>query len=259
MSTKNIINFNCKKCNYTSHRKHNLIRHMISKHQDETDVDIPDNTNEDISNNINVCITTNEENSTLESDNKVHVNITSIENITNTIKEENHKCSKCKKYFYTNKSLLKHNKECKETLEVKSGTIHEPINGTFTELNLKKLRKIPVNIDISNEEDSDSFISESSYEPVYNTKTPVIEGIDIKLFTIKEKLFDIIQFIIFEKNKNVKDENKDTQKIYRNIYKSISKCMTNILLDEQELIYNSGSESPRNYTLTSSKRRGSWV
>ena len=55
---------------------------MISKHQDDTDVDIPYNINEDVSNNINVCITTNEDNSTLESYNKVHVNITPIENKT---------------------------------------------------------------------------------------------------------------------------------------------------------------------------------
>jgi len=189
---------------------------MISKHQDEKIInDTNINTND-----VSVSITTNDEDSILDSKNKVHVKITSNENKENVIKDDNHKCNKCKKYFYTHKSLLKHNKECKI-------------------MNIK--------ITQDRETDRETVKPNDSYndEPLFiqNSKhtqhllEPIsIPGINLKLLKIKEKLFDIIHFLMFEKTNE--ETNIDTEKIYKNIYKTITSCISNILIDEQNINLN---------------------
>jgi hypothetical protein len=272
MTTKNLINFNCKKCKYISHRKHNLIRHMISKHQDE-DEDEDEDKHEDENenkeyicekiindtnintNDVSVSITTNDENSILDSKNKVHVKITSNENKENIIKDDNHKCNKCKKYFYTHKSLLKHNKECKI-----------------------------MNIKITKDRETDKEIVKPNDEPLFTQNSkhtqhllePIsIPGINLKLLKIKEKLFDIIHFLMFEKTNE--ETNIDTEKIYKNIYKTITSCISNILIDEQNIYLNismppspissrsnsrtsrSNSRTSRSNSRTAMRRRDSWT
>ena len=93
-------------------------------------------------------------------------------------------------------------------------------------------------------------------------KSHVIPGVNLKLFKIKEKLFDIIHFVMFEQNMD-DNINSETEIIYKNIYKTISLCISNILIDEQNIAYN--KSQPPSPTLSSYnnsrgilRRRGSW-
>ena len=78
MDEKNLSIFKCKNCNYTSQRKHNLIRHMISKHQDEDDSEksVHEESTHEEEKDICVTVTTNEEYNPLDAENRIHVNIT---------------------------------------------------------------------------------------------------------------------------------------------------------------------------------------
>jgi len=240
---------------------------MISKHQDEDDSGKSGHKESAHEEEKDICVTvtTNEEYNPLDAENRIHVNITENNIKTkkqqNTIKVENHKCNKCKKYFYTHKSLLTHNKNCKE--ETSNSLLIDCSNPIGKELFNNKLKKLNIDSQISKDEDNDSFTSEPSIKPFINNleyrKEAVISGVNFKLFKVKEKLFDIMQFIMFEKSV---EDNTDTEKIYRNIYKSISSCISNILIDEQEILLNKSiPSSPRSSCSSSGTRltrRGSW-
>jgi hypothetical protein len=71
-----------------------------------------------------------------------------------------------------------------------------------------------------------------------------------------------MQFLMFEQNVDDIVHDADTEQIYRYIYKSISSCISNILIDEQN-INNSMPPSPRRRLSRSTSRRaitrrGSW-
>ena len=275
MDEKRLSIFKCKNCKYTSQRKHNLIRHMISKHQDEHDTEKSDNkesvpeesesesvheesesesVHEESDEEKDICITvtTNEEYSLLDTENRVHVNITenkkkekNKKQKQQTIIVENHRCNKCKKYFYTPKSLFKHNKSCTE--ETSNKIIIDCNNPVGKKLLNYTLKKIDIDSQITNDEDNDSFTSEPSTKPFINDldyrQKAAISCVNFKLFKVKEKLFEIIQFLVFEKTE---EDDIDTEKIYRNIYKSVSTCISNILIDEQEIGVNKSiPSSPR--------------
>ena len=237
--------FKCENCPYTSHRKHNLIRHIISKHKEESETHNPVTLK--ITNKPKKVIQQLESNALEES---VQIQIDSVQNEENIVHLDKYRCSKCKSLFLTNKLLSKHIHMCRQK--------YEDINDLLTGLPLISSCHKSQTPSIV-EEDSISSISELNsdiYNTDYDNKNLGIHGINIKLFTLKEKLFDIIKYIIFEQGV---EDNKETEKIYKRAYKSISKCMSNILLDEQELYaFNSGTVSPR-LVQPPMRRRGSWV
>ena len=178
----------------------------------------------------------------------------------NTIKVENHRCKACKKYFYSHKSLLKHKKCCKEIPAITtqcSNNDPQPLKSDSSSYSgITALYPNDTHTDKFKNKPPPLCLNDKKYDL---DKPVVIEGVNLKLFKIKEKLFDIVQFIMFEQ---CIETTPEIEKIYRNVYKSISKCISNVLIEEQEVLSNNSlPDSPQSLNSvvqTSFIRRGSW-
>jgi hypothetical protein len=87
--------YNCNHCEYTSNKKYNLYRHMVSKHI---------NCNVDISNSINTNVNIDDTN--------VNINNTNV-NMDDTNVNTDNKCTKCNKILSSKSYLNKHLLICK--------------------------------------------------------------------------------------------------------------------------------------------------